>query len=236
MKIPFTSFIFLTLFGLSPMEAHTIEIADLSLTPPRDCKKSPKKPPFNLIHKNYRAYEIGSNYPFINSVDINGDGWCDWVSMSAGPPHRGDIDEPTMVDFIFLGTSMGWRKFGNMKKFLSDRSELTSPSVGWLAPNVPASGFIFPTFVYSTKNFIPFFVTLSSNEDIAPSSINDISVLQWDNTFDMARNVSNIDKKIVIKFLKNKLCDFNKDYQNTLATSMENVICRKKNADNWPSK
>jgi hypothetical protein len=175
------------------------------------------------LHKDYNAYGTTSNYPFEDTVDINGDGWCDWISMAARAPHRGDIEEPKIGEFIFLGTKTGWRKFGDTTKFLLDRSELTAPSSGWVPPFSGVAGFIFPTFVYSKKETAPYFAALSSVEDIAPSSAKDINVFKWSDVFDMPRTVSANDRKTIIMFLRSKLCGTPKTI--SAEGSLASVIC-----------
>jgi hypothetical protein len=112
----------MSIVGLPFSDAHGVEITSLSLDPPQTCKKPPKSPPYKLLHKEFLVVNSSSNYPFNDTVDINGDGWCDWVSMVGGPPHRTDQEIPELEDFIFLGTKSGWKKFGDMQKFRSDSS------------------------------------------------------------------------------------------------------------------
>jgi hypothetical protein len=170
MKSILGSVVLAMLLPLTGTHAYAIDMRDLSLTPFQTCKKPPEAPPRALLHKDYNAYGTISNYPFEDTVDINGDGWCDWISMAARAPHRGDIEEPTMGEFIFLGTKTGWRKFGDTNKFLLDRSGLTAPGSGWVPPFSGIAGFISPTFVYSKKETAPYFAALSSVEDIAVES------------------------------------------------------------------
>src|SRR4051812_35038423 len=107
MKSSLMKFAAPVLLTLHCLQGYAVDMADLTLTPAQECKKPPKAPPYKLLHKEYRSYSITTNGPFDHTVDINGDGWCDWVSRPWVAPHRGDIDEPQMKDFIFLGTSTG---------------------------------------------------------------------------------------------------------------------------------
>lgn len=220
MKPAIGSFILVTLLGLTCAVANAVDIRDLSMTPSHACKKPPKAPPYALLHKEYNAYGTATNYPFNDTVDINGDGWCDWVSIAARAPHRGDTEEPQIADFILLGTKSGWRNFGNTKKFLLDRSSFTAPGSGWVPPFSGVSGFIFPTFVYSRKESAPYFAALSSFEDIAPPSVQNINVFQWSDAFDMPRTVSADDRKTILLFLSDALCKTSK-----AEDSLASVIC-----------
>lgn len=101
-KLNVLLFVFAALLATFCEQANAIDMANLSLTPFESRKKPPKAPPYTLMHKSYNS-STSTNHPFDNNVDINGDDWCDWVSTAARPPHRGDIDEPTLTDFIFFG-------------------------------------------------------------------------------------------------------------------------------------
>lgn len=221
MKSCFVPFVFAALLAVICAQADAIDMADLSLTPFENCKKPPKSPPHTLMHKSYKSAS-SKNYPFDETVDINGDGWCDWVSMAARPPHRGDIDEPPLTDFIFLGTQSGWRKFGNLKQVPTDHSQAELPN-----GNVPVFGFIYPTFVYVRGNKTPFIAVLESFEDIAPSTLKDIFVLRWNSKFDMPDGVSEGDRLMILKFLRIKLCKGEK--KSDAEESLAGIICDKRN-------
>lgn len=237
MKILFELFIFSASFLLTCMHADAIEMAELSLMPSKTCQKPPKAPPHMLMHMSYKAYETVSNDPFDDTIDINGDGWCDWISIAAGQSHSNDIDNPKIGDFIFLGTKTGWKRFANIEKHGINRSDsvnlpdwltpathgylINATSPGWLAPDMPASNFfIFPTIIYSKKGEIPYLAVLGSLDYIVPAKLSDIGVYQWDNTVDMPRGVSDKDRKIVIQFLQVKFCDSIKIY-----TPIASIIC-----------
>lgn len=173
------------------------------------------------MHKRYNS-STSTNYPFDNSVDINGDSWCDWVSTASHPPHRGDIDEPILTDFVFLGTQSGWRRFAIQQKVPLGQRQETLPD-----GNVPVFGFIYPTFVYQRGDRTPFLVVLQSFEDIAPSALKDISVLRWDSNLDMPGGVNDGDRLTVLKFLRAKLCV--RGHQYDAEESLASVICDERN-------
>lgn len=230
MKLSIASILISAMLVLTCTAAYageTIRMEDLSRTPSQVCKKPPKEPPYKLMHTIYHAYGTSFNYPFTDTVDINGDGWCDWVSTVAGAPHRGDIDEPEMKDFIFLGTRNGWRKFGDMEKFRSDRTGLTL-STGWLAPDAAAYAFINPVFIYSVKDPLPYVAIIELNEDILDPFLENVSVLRWNNTFDMLREVSKEEKIVVIAFLRKTLCESGKNRQGNI---VQRAICGKQTID-----
>lgn len=177
------------------LSANALVKADLSLSPFEGCRKPLQSPSRAVLHRSK------------DNVDINGDGWCDWVGMGAGAPHRGSVDEPQMADFIFLGISKGWRKFGVIKQVRSDRSQ-----TGWLSPYVPVLNFIYATIVYSKSSRLPYFVVLGPNEDTAPSSLTDLAVLQWDANFDMAKSVDDQERQTILEFIRDKVCESGKNH------------------------
>jgi hypothetical protein len=220
-KLNVLLFAFATLLATFCEQTDAIDMANLSLTPFESCKKPPKTPPYTLMHKKYNS-ATRTNYPFDNNVDINGDGWCDWVSTAARPPHRGDIDEPTLTDFIFLGTQSGWRRFGTQQKVPLGQSQETLPT-----GNVPVFGFIYPKFVYQRGDRTPFIVVLQSFEDIAPSTMQDIFVLRWDSNLDMPGGANDGDRLTILKFLRTKLCVRGHQYDGE--ESLASVICDERN-------
>lgn len=221
MKLNILLLVCAALLGTFCEQAIAIDMANLSLTPFESCKKPRKAPPYAVMHKRYNS-STSTNHPFENNVDINGDGWCDWVSTAARPPHRGDIDEPILTDFIFLGGQSGWRRFGIQQKFLHGQRQGTLPTGA-----VPVFGFIYPKFVYQRDDGMPFIVVLQSFEDIAPSTLKDIFVLRWDTNLDMPGGVNDGDRLTVIKFLRTKLCV--RGHQYDAEESLASVICDERN-------
>lgn len=216
MKSSFFSFAFAALLATICPQTRAADMADLSLTPFEKCKKPHRTPPAALLHKTYRSSTY-TNFPFDGTVDINGDGWCDWVSTAARPPHRGDVDEPPLTDFIFLGTQNGWRRFGSAQTPPTDR-QAVSPT-----GKVPVFGFIYPTFVYLRGEKRPFIAVLESFEDIAPSTLKDVFVLRWNSKFDMPDSVSGGDRQVVLKFLRIELC--RQEKKSEVEDSLAPIIC-----------
>jgi hypothetical protein len=209
---------------LPTARADGVEIGDLSLIPPHTCKKPPKAPPYRLMNKEFRAANTNTNDPFDHTYDINGDGWCDWISIAARPPHRTDLDEPEMQDFILLGNKNGWRKFGASRKHAYERGE-ASDTGSWLGPTARASSLIKPVFVYSTKRREPYVVALSLNNDILEPILEDVSAFNWDPNFDMLRGTAVAEKKVVIQYLRKTLCEPGNEYTGEI--SVQRAICGK---------
>lgn len=215
MRLPITLYLMAALLGLAGSPSHADEINDFSLEPTRACKRPPKAPPAKLLNQRFKdeINEQGathSNAPFLEKNDINGDGWCDWVSPNGWAPHRFE-EVPSVENFIYLGSKTGWRKFGDLKKFHKDMDG-REESENWMGPGTEVSYFIEPIFLYSTTNVAPYILSTQLNEDIIPVIMDDVSVYRWDITYDMPLKVSDEERKMVITFVRKATCSTRNKY------------------------
>lgn len=216
--------------------APAIAADTLSWKPSRLCKKTPQAPPRKLLHENYDSEGAPTNYPFITNVDINGDGWCDWVGTGAFyypvrsqyDPIASDRVMPPLKDFIFLGTKTGWRPFGNMealkKSFIRMGSEDSAPEI--LTPVTYAAYFVDPIFVYAHGNSKPFIIALGGPglAFLAPFMEN-VTVYRWDDRFDTLNTTGPQEREKILAFIRKTSCSPNKDYQNDDGHSTISTIC-----------
>jgi hypothetical protein len=206
----------------------------LSFTPPAPCKKPPKSPPIKLLNQFFPdiegdtkpdAYGVG-NQPFETNVDINGDGWCDWISLGGMAPHRSG-DSPTMKNFLFLGTKTGWRNFGEIKGVSRNFSYYEMENV--ISPVSPVSAFKGPLFVYSPIQDKPYVIVAWTSEDIITPWVGDVSVYRWDDDVDMLKRCSSKERASIISFVRESVCGnpalsyLQNDWNQTL-----DAICDKK--------
>jgi hypothetical protein len=214
-------------FGFGSMDAQALQLAELSLLPGQTCKTPPKAPPSKLLDKGYHGnFSTGSNAPFIHDVDINGDGWCDWVSIAAQPPHRDRVEwaQPLMKDFIFLGGKTGWRYFGNKKAI---RAYFTEHQVGdpWPYDNDDeVTAFVSPMFIYSKGDLRPYVSTISINQDTYDAQEEDVLVHRWNDSLDTLIDVNEHDRSIVIRFLRTQFCG---KKESLPVGSVPEAVCRK---------
>jgi hypothetical protein len=176
----------------------------LSFSPLQNCKMSPKAPPKNLLEK---AYKIYNNVEHWQTVDINGDGWCDWI-RGGYEGYRTDQEDPPMREFIYLGTSNGWREIAQSeayRKALKGKSR--SETKGLMLPYIEAFNFNQPIFVYSSARSAPYVVVTSRPDAPAPyPEIEDILVMRWDGAYDLLRFVEEPERRKVIAFTKHEIC------------------------------
>jgi hypothetical protein len=220
------SLFFFVLTTRSLFAADLIDTENLRMDPVYPCRIISKKPP---PQKYYKGFSTLSNYPLINNHDINGDGICDWIGTGALAPHRDGYlwDEPELRDFIFLGTSSGWRRFGNMKKIDEYMRKFVHGSDFPLFPHTQVSEFIDPIFIYQSNEPVPFVITLDMQTDLLESKEDDISISQWNKNLDTLIAVKKTVRQQIINFLSKKLCKEKANYIG--APNIEDAICRFKN-------
>lgn len=175
-----------------------------SLRPDSDCRASPKAPPKSFFLRSYRTY----TYPGPWSVfDINGDGWCDWV-RGGYEGHSKDQEEPVLKDFIYLGTSSGWRYYDSppRKKNLN-RDQVWELEKYYLFGESKALNFFEPVPVYKHEDSTPYIVTAIRFDAPAPPPDYDHTyVTRWDRELDGLKEVSSEEKNSVLVFLRRALC------------------------------
>jgi hypothetical protein len=209
MKLLFSFCAVVAAIGLGTMDAQAIEVAELSLLPGQACKAPPKAPPGKLLSKGYYGnFSTGSNAPFVHDVDINGDGWCDWISIAAQPPHREGVEwgQPLMKDFIFLGQKAGWRYFGNKKPI---RAFIAEHKFGEPYPydgDSEVTHFVSPMFIYTQGDLRPYVSAISIAQDVLDATEEDVMVYRWNDAFDTLLDVNDHDRSVVIRFLRMQFC------------------------------
>jgi hypothetical protein len=187
--------------------AYAAPAAVLSLTPAHACQP-PAGSPGKLLDLAYPNASTGGNAPFDHQVDINGDGWCDWVSTAAQPPHRDGVElmQPQMKDFIFLGGPRGWRRFGNAKAI---RAFIDQHDVDRPVPydgGAEVSGFVSPLFIFADGEPRPYVAALALAQDVLDARAEDVVVYRWHDGFDALLRVGEQERAMVIRFLQAHYC------------------------------
>jgi hypothetical protein len=169
----------------------------------------PKAPPKNLFLKSYKIY----TYPGPWDVfDINGDGWCDWV-RGGHEGYRTDEEEPVLRDFIYLGTSRGWKNYDSPKnagKF--SKYEIWEMKYIYLIGDSRAVSFYEPIPVYINNERKPYVVTsIRYDAPAPPPGYEKILVTRWDDDQEALREVSDREKEDIWRFLRKTLCNRPRD-------------------------
>lgn len=207
MKLSITPYLMAALLGLPSLPSHADEISNLSLTPTQMCKTPPKSPPKKILDRFFPDIEGDTrpdsygvaNRPFETRVDINGDGWCDWVSLGGGAPHMYG-ESPPMKDFLFLGTQSGWRRFGQMK-----RPNHKLPP-GRIDPSTLVYGFQDPLFVYGPERSATYVIVSETQEDILTPMMSDVYVYRWNDDLDMLESLTLKARAPIILFIRDTAC------------------------------
>jgi hypothetical protein len=197
--------IFFMLLILLASPSYSNDALKYSFETENQCKRSLGLPPENLFVKSYKIYTYPGPWTIF---DINGDGWCDWV-RGGYEGYRLDQEDPAMKDFIYLGTSKGWRYYDspkNTKNLTSD--EIWKLNDGSLFSAAGANQFFEPIPVYVNNERKPYVVTAVRYDAPAPPPGYDrIYVTRWDDKHDGLTSVPDEEKKAVWEFLRMKLCN-----------------------------
>jgi hypothetical protein len=140
-----------------PMSATAVSLAvsDLSLKPSVQCKGTGRPAPKTKL--TIHSESVGTP---ASEIDVNGDGWCDWL-ISLPYPTSGQGTEYTAREAILLATTNGTRSFGDSarlklywKTHPQELSNLVVPdgTIG-MAP---------PLVAYAGKDPAPHFIGFSS--------------------------------------------------------------------------
>ena len=187
--------------------ARSAPASELSLKPVRACQ-APPSGPGKLLDQAYPNFSTAGNGPFIHNVDINGDGWCDWVSTGAQPPHREgvELEQPLMKDFVFLGSKNGWRRFGNQKAIRAyyEQGDFDRP-----APydgKAEVTAFVSPLFIYRKADPRPYVAAIAIAQDVLDAKAQNVVVYRWDDGFDTLLAVDQRERAEVVQFLQTQYC------------------------------
>jgi hypothetical protein len=190
-----------------------------SFEPLQKCMLSGRPPPKALLTKRYKIYTGLEKWRL---KDINGDGICDWI-RGGYEGYRTDQEAPPVGEFIYLGTSTGWRKIAQSKRHIREQGrEDRVATRGVLEPYVEAYNFYAPVFIYSPNRRAPYVLSLSRPDAPAPApGIDDVLVMRWDDSYDLLRFISENERLAVLGFAKIEVC---KGYQNSIRVSGTNLF------------
>lgn len=194
----------LFIFSNFCMNVYADNASDLSFVPFQICKKPPSSPPKKLLDRRYKIYMQVGNWAIF---DINGDGWCDWVRGG----HEGcskDNEDPPMRDFIYLGTSNGWRHFDQAKPDEKSKNKIVEKNEeNVLSQQHNALNFYQPIAIYRKGKTKPYIATVVRYDAPAPPpNRNQIDVYRWSDQIDKLLVVSEKERDMVIDFLRKKFC------------------------------
>lgn len=185
------------------LSASAENIKELSLVPFETCKKPPVSPSPKLFKRSYKTYIYAGSWAIL---DINGDGWCDWV-RGGNEGYRSDQEYPPMREFIYLGTAKGWRHF--------DQPEIKHGEIdGWgqgeitlISGDYAALNFFQPIAIYSKGITKPYIAAVIRYDAPAPAPDREnINVFQWSDSLDKLHKVPEKERIAIIDFLHDKLC------------------------------
>ncbi|SMP67729.1 hypothetical protein [Noviherbaspirillum suwonense] len=195
----------LTLFFLTKfVQAQDRRLSEISFEANNICKKPTYSIPDSIRNKTYQTYYTIGGWKVL---DINGDGWCDWV-RGGYEGYRTDQEDAPMHEFIYLGTKHSWRHFGLPKIYnKSLKRYVERVDWGYLGGSASATVFFQPIVIYEKNQSKPYIATVFRPDGPAPwPDQESIKVFQWDDQFDKLRYVDESVRLIIVRFLKEKLC------------------------------
>lgn len=191
-----------TLSISTPVRSELLQVSDLSLHPPIKCKGAGRPAP--RIKETIHAESIGIPS---TDIDLNGDGWCDWI-IPAPYPTNTQATEYTAKESILLGTAKGARTFGN-----NDKWKRNSPLPEGLISPEGVSGLAPVLVAYSKGGAAPYFLGFSSSYPEFWTDAESYPVFKWNQEFDSPQEVSKQEYVSVMKFWRKKYCE-GKTYTN----------------------
>jgi len=194
---------------IAPSISSAEGVVEYSLRQKNSCQMSPKAPPKSVFSKSYKIYTYPGPWTI---VDINGDGWCDWV-RGGHEGYRTDEEEPVLREFIYLGTSRGWRNYASPKNPDNlNGYKIWEMKRDYLLGSSRAVSFYEPIPVYINDEKKPYMITVIRYDAPAPPPDYDqVLITRWDNGKDALKEVSGEEKEAIWNFLRKTLCNRPRD-------------------------
>lgn len=213
-------------------QAAALQQADLSLKPLAACEGAGRPAP--KMKETVHAETVGAA---ATTIDLNGDGWCDWIMTLAYPTNTG-LPEYGAKEAILLGTDKGARTFGNIEKMRQHWKQQLPVPDGLVMPD-GVTGMAPVLVAYSSKSKAPYFIGFSNAYPDFMADADSYAVYQWNTEFDTPQTVSNADYLTVMKFLRKQYCEgthyANQDFQHPETSNadhpLEVVVCSPQMAD-----
>ncbi|NEX62456.1 hypothetical protein [Noviherbaspirillum galbum] len=198
--------ILLTVLFVKSSFAEAIRSSDLRLEPMTKCRGAGRPAP--KTKETIRTESVGVP---ATGIDLNGDGWCDWIIFVPAPINT-QLPEYMAKEAILLGGKRGAKPFGKLDKMRDyQRKQLPIPS-GLVIPE-GIVGMAPPLVAYLTRSATPYFMGISTAFPYFWSDAESYSIYRWNNEFDMPQQVSDIEFVTVLEFWRQKFC-IDKKYSN----------------------
>jgi hypothetical protein len=180
--------------------AEVLADSDLRLTPLAPCKGAGRPAP--KMKETIHAESVGAP---AKPLDLNGDGWCDWI-ISVGAPINSGLPEYSPKEAILLGTEKGARTFGDDEKRRTYwRKRLPVPD-GLVGPD-GVTGMAPALVAYRRNSRVPYFIGLSGAYPYFTADADSYDVYRWNMEFDMPQKVGDAEYLTVMKFFRKQYCE-----------------------------
>ena len=202
-----TVLILLSCFAIpGPAQAQALDASTLSLHPPVACKGAGRPAP--RTRDTVHADSAGTPS---TDIDLNGDGWCDWITPLPYPTNA-QGQEYGARDAILLGTASGERTFGDGARLRQYWKNHPQAPGNLVIPN-GATGMAPPLIAYAGRDPVPYFAGLSSAFPEYWGDGDAYKVYKWNQEADAPQQVGSREFATVMKFWQRSYC-VGKDYSN----------------------
>ena len=190
-----TALILLSYFAiLGPAQAQALDASTLSLHSPVPCKGAGRPAP--RTKNTVRADSVGT--PSTN-LDLNGDGWCDWITP---------LPYPTNTQ----GQEYRARTFGDVSRLKQYWKKHPQGLDNLVIPD-GATGMAPPLVAYAGNDPVPYFAGFSSAFPDYWGDGDAYKVYKWNREADTPQRVGNSEFATVMKFWQRSYC-VGKNYSN----------------------
>jgi hypothetical protein len=203
-----------------------LQESELSLEAPVACKGAGRPAP--SMKETVHAGSVGAA---AKPIDLNGDGWCDWIIPVASPINSG-LPEYSPKEAILLGAKQGARIFGDVEKRRAYWKKRMPVPDGLVGPE-GVTGMAPPLVAYRNSSPVPYFIGFSSAYPEFTSDAESYQVYRWNLEFDMPQQVSDTEYLTVMKFFRKRYCagkhysssDFMHPDMKNAESPLEIVVC-----------
>lgn len=183
----------------APAKADTATASNLRLKPTVACKGAGRPAP--KIKQTVAMSTVGAP---ARDIDLNGDGWCDWIFTLAAPTNTG-MPEESVDQGIVLGTPTGARTFGNIERMRQLRRQKQPVPDDLAIPTAPAG--LAPVLVaYAGTSAVPYFMGFSGSYPTFWDTPSDYQIWRWNAEFDTPQQVGSEEYVTVMRFWQKQYC------------------------------
>lgn len=185
--------------GLKSFDAEALQQLELTTEPAGSCLGEGRPAP--RMNETVHGESVGAP---ASNIDLNGDGWCDWV-IPLPYPISGQLPAHSAKEAILLGMPKGARTFGNIKKLKENWDRKLTVPERLVLPDA-ITGMAPVLVAYKRGDMVPYFMGFSSTYPYFWSDFESHQIYRWNLDFDMPYQVSSKEYIVVATFWRKQYC------------------------------